>query len=65
MKESYFKDSFCSKEVKVKSCFPHPWRERVGGARERGNKLFSPLLPCGHLSPQGGKRMADLRSLNY
>jgi len=36
MKKSCFKGCFCSKKVKVKSCFPHPWRERVGGARERG-----------------------------
>jgi len=36
MKENCFKGCFCSKEVKVKSCFPRPWKEKVGGARERG-----------------------------
>jgi len=36
MKGNCFKGCFCSKEVKVKSCFPRPWKERMGGARERG-----------------------------
>ena len=44
MKENCFKGCFCSKEVKVKSCFPRPWREKVGGAREKGDMYASQTI---------------------